>query len=170
VTIARFEAVFFNVVDRLRARDYLAMLLRRGTRDADGRLDVATVIKTVAFTSGLAALELLLRDVLDDTGNLKPFGSFDWATKQGRDCARLRLLCAAIQLPDTLAIACELEHCHKALLEADNSMVPCAEESGAIEQAVDQALIQALHDIANTKAVGAEQSALFNVRADRVVA
>jgi hypothetical protein len=96
--VAAYEALFFNVLDRLDARDWiLAHALRAGPSDRTVARDRGVVLKTFAYTGGPLVLEAVLpylvgwKDLWEPAPNL--------ATPSGRVEQVTRLAVAAALLP-----------------------------------------------------------------------
>ena len=99
-TVAMYEAAFFDVRDRLEAPYWIvgkALGPQYHEKLEAGRVDV--VLKTFAYHCGPGILEVLLNEVVDSHGRLKPLELQNLHTPEGRSTARAQFAVAAMTGP-----------------------------------------------------------------------
>lgn len=90
--IELYEATFFNVGDRLEARDWImAVAIGVGPSEAMTTATFSRFIKTAAYCGGPAVLNALLSTIVADDGSLTLAKLTDWSTPEGQLAARLAL-------------------------------------------------------------------------------
>lgn len=130
--VTAYVEMFFDVVERLQARDYILLKAIGTPRRAKSDLEYhAQSLKTVGYFMGPLALEMLATLVFDQDGAFRT-GAADLRTSTGRLTARFRLLIEVrrpvelspsylLEIQRTLARIQEIERREAAAVTAQNS-------------------------------------------------
>jgi hypothetical protein len=142
--IKTYEAFFFQVTDRLHARDWItAKAVGWFCLDPTRGRDRATVLRAFAYHAGLLVLEAVLPYLLSETMPAEP--TLDPASPEGRLDRCIRLAVEIHMLPWTDAVALRLFRIHSGII-AEAQQPPSADGS-ATRLAHD--LIQMLDELAS---------------------
>ena len=114
--VVSYEALFFNVVDKLHARDWVTVEAIGWWRfdPARGR-DAATVLRGFAYHGGLVLLEALLPYLLGDRMQAQP--TADPTTPEGRLDSKIRLVIDLEMFPSSPESDLKLFKMHAEALE-----------------------------------------------------
>jgi hypothetical protein len=116
-----YEALFFNVADRLHARDWVTLRVIRRRRSLDELRALADrLLLGFAYFGGVVVLEALLPFLADDLSWL--WEHPDASTPQGRVAGSLRLIVRLELLPDDADTALTLARMHAGLIARDRQV------------------------------------------------
>lgn len=147
--VEAYEALLFNISDRLHASDYIHTYAIGRSTDADEPISVETAVKAFAYYAGPLVLEVLLRDAVDDHGNLRPLDDLDLRTAACRTAMRARLAVMIEMRPFSPAVISEMVRIRELMQRFERDEDPKASlnlPTGVLEEALMAASRNVLDD------------------------
>ena len=161
--VEAFEALFFNVSDRLDAAGYITTIAIGGLA-AGEQPSKESVVKAFAYYSGPLILEVLLRDAIDAQGNLRPLDDLDLSTADSRTAGRARLALMVEMLPFSPGLISETVRIRELMASFELQKTPRADVNP------DYDVLQEAFDVANRddrqRDVGHDDDLLHRLRAN----
>lgn len=139
-TVEAYEALFFCVLDRLDARDYLAgAAIRYRSIFPTAPAAPGVMARLLAYFGGPPVLEAYLLDAIDALGNYRPIDLKDLDTPAGRRGLRIRLA-VAVMAEDDPGRALELLRIRSLIAEREGQSAVAPGTTLAIQLDLDRIL------------------------------